>query len=65
LKSGSRNLLEPSGPVQDCNGTALTLMIKNPTLILEAKTGIRMEERMFIRRGNKRKKTLNYIFEAI
>jgi len=23
LKSGSLNLLEPSGPVQACNGTAL------------------------------------------
>jgi len=26
LKSGSLNLLEPSGPVQDCNGIALTLL---------------------------------------
>jgi hypothetical protein len=25
LKSGSLNLLEPSGPVQACNGIALTL----------------------------------------
>jgi hypothetical protein len=25
LKSGSLNLLEPSGPVQACNGTALPL----------------------------------------
>jgi hypothetical protein len=26
LKSGSLNLLEPSGPVQACNGIALTFM---------------------------------------
>jgi hypothetical protein len=26
LKSGSLNLLEPSGPVQDCNGIALPNM---------------------------------------
>jgi len=26
LKCGSLNLLEPSGPVQACNGTALTYM---------------------------------------
>jgi hypothetical protein len=25
LKSGSLNLLEPSGPVKDCNGIALSL----------------------------------------
>jgi len=25
LKSGSLNLLEPSGPVQSCNGNALSL----------------------------------------
>ena len=27
LKSGSLKLLEPSGPVQACNGTALTLQL--------------------------------------
>ena len=31
LKFGSLNLLEPSGPVQDCNGIALPLL---PNLIL-------------------------------
>jgi hypothetical protein len=28
LKSGSLNLLEPSGPVKACNGTALALHVK-------------------------------------
>ena len=29
-KSGSLNLLEPSGPVQACNGNALPLPLLNP-----------------------------------
>ena len=29
LKSGSLSLLEPSGPVQDCNGIALTFTISH------------------------------------
>jgi len=32
LKSGSLNLLEPSGPVQACNGIALPLPLPLPTL---------------------------------
>jgi hypothetical protein len=28
LKSGSLNLLEPSGPVQACNGIALSLPLQ-------------------------------------
>ena len=32
LKSGSLNLLEPSGPVQECNGIALPLTL--PLLLL-------------------------------
>jgi len=30
LKSGSLHLLEPSGPVQACNGIALPLLVKKP-----------------------------------
>ena len=32
MKSGSLNLLEPSGPVQACNGTALTLSFTSITV---------------------------------
>jgi hypothetical protein len=32
LKSGSLNLLEPSGPVKACNGTALPLLFQWWTL---------------------------------
>jgi len=35
-KSGNLNFLEPSGPVQACNGTALPFYIKYD-LLLEAK----------------------------
>jgi hypothetical protein len=31
LKSGSLNLLEPSGPVQACNGIALPFFIERAT----------------------------------
>ena len=34
LKSGSLNLLEPSGPVQACNGTALPLLNSVVLLVL-------------------------------
>jgi len=30
-KSGKRNFLEPSGPVQACNGTALSLRVRRST----------------------------------
>ena len=30
MKSGSLNFLEPSGPVQACNGTALPLLLEDP-----------------------------------
>jgi len=33
LKSGSLNLLEPSGPVQACNGIALPLLLHGPTIL--------------------------------
>ena len=29
MKSGNLNFVEPSGPLQACNGTALTLLRKN------------------------------------
>ena len=32
MKSGNLNFLEPSGPLQDCNGTALPLPLLNPLL---------------------------------
>ena len=38
LKSGSLNLQEPSGPVQACNGTALTLPI--PYILARSSVGI-------------------------
>jgi len=33
LKSGSLNLLEPTGPVQDCNRIALPLSFKHKTIL--------------------------------
>ena len=33
LKSGSLNLLEPSGPVQACNGVALPLPLHSQDLL--------------------------------
>ena len=36
LKSGSLNLLEPSGPVQACNGIALPLPFMKGILIVDS-----------------------------
>jgi len=43
MKSGSLNLLEPSGPVQGCNGTALpfTFLINSVLLLLYLKNAFR------------------------
>jgi len=38
LKSGSLNLLEPSGPVQACNGIALPFYLPTDLADLEART---------------------------
>jgi hypothetical protein len=41
LKSGSLNLLEPSGPVQDCNGIALPFFLSFcRTVLLKKLTGL-------------------------
>jgi len=39
LKSGSLNLLEPSGPVQACNGIALPLPLYTKVVNLRTKLG--------------------------
>jgi hypothetical protein len=36
-KSGNLNFVEPSGPLQACNGTALPLLLMNTTDELENK----------------------------
>jgi len=38
MKSGSLNLLEPSGPVQGCNGIALPLLIIKNAVLKKQKT---------------------------
>ena len=39
-KSGNLNFLEPSGPVQACNGTALPLPFKGEVIPLQARCGL-------------------------
>jgi hypothetical protein len=40
LKSGSLSLLEPSGPVQGCNGIDLTFTYKSEIVALSGKTKV-------------------------
>ena len=39
-KSGSLNFLEPSGPVQDCNGTALPFFLRRIVLAARFVAGL-------------------------
>ena len=44
LKSGSHNLLEPSGPVQACNGIALPLRVCVCACVFYLLTQLHMEK---------------------
>jgi len=40
MKSGNLNFLEPSGPLQACNGTALLLLLHTATDIYQTDTAV-------------------------
>ena len=49
-KYGSLNLLEPSGPVQGCNGTALPLPL--PFIVTSIFTHLQFSFRVFMKYGD-------------
>ena len=49
MKSGNLNFLEPSGPLQACNGVALTFIIQNPIIRAQTHTfNVAPEQKMAV-----------------
>jgi hypothetical protein len=49
MKSGGLNLLEPCGPVQACNGTALPLSLPLPNTLIVLKQAVMIGMDIFVK----------------